>query len=154
VCVCVYALMNFYFCGTTAQIEPRFKYCRLLRHTAESPPRNEWPARHRGRYTTHSKHNGRTYMLSVGFEPAVQKVKRFQTNALDFTVTSNGPLGTYLGVFPAKRGNVLRFLCFLTPNERLKSICSYWYSIAITRYKMKKLGFVTQGAEACVFVSK
>ena len=78
-------------------------------------------------------------MLSVGFEPAIPTVKRLQTSALERTVTGNGHLGTYLGVFPTKRGNVLRFLCFLIPIRPLKPSSSCCSSIFTTRFKMKKL---------------
>jgi hypothetical protein len=132
----------------------RFQYHRRLRHASGSTPQNERPARRRGRYPSHNKHNGRTYMLSAGFEPIISTVKRLQTHTLDRTVTGNGPLGTYLGVFPAKRGNVLRFLCFLVPNEPLNPSSSCCSGISTTCFKMKKLYFVTQGVYAYVFVSK
>ena len=132
-CVCVFSCMLWWtFLSVAPQPKSglgrlilRFQYHRQLRHTPGSTPRNEWPARRRSRYTTHNKHNGRIFMLSVRFEPAIPTVKRLQTYALDHTVTGNSPLGTYLGVFPAKRGSVLHFLCFLIPDEPLKPTSNY-----------------------------
>jgi len=93
-------------------------------------------------------------MLSVRFEPAIPTIKRLQTYALDRTVTGNGLLGTYLGVFAAKRGCVLLYLCFLIPNEPLNPTSIYWSNISLTHFKMKKLNFATQGVYAHMFISE
>ena len=160
-CVCVFLCIHWWtFLSLAPQPKSglgrlilKFQSHRHLRHTPGST-RNEWPARRRGRYPTYDKHNWRIYMLSVGFEPAIPTVKRLQTYALDRTVTGNGPLGTYLGVFLAKRRSVQRFLCFLIPNEPLKPSSSCCSSISLTRFKIKALNFGTQGVYAYVFVSK
>ena len=41
-------------------------------------------------YTTHNKHNRRTYMPSAGFEPAIPEIKQPQTDTSDHTATGFG----------------------------------------------------------------
>jgi hypothetical protein len=48
---------------------------------------NDQPIAEAATYTTHNKHQTRTSVSSVGFEPAIATIKRLQTNALDRAAT-------------------------------------------------------------------
>ena len=61
-------------------------HTQLDTQTPGRTPLKELSARRRGRYL-HNKHNRGTSTPSVGFEPAIPAIKRFQTYALDRTAT-------------------------------------------------------------------
>jgi hypothetical protein len=92
-----------FFCGPTFQIDPGPPYgwgfytahSKTHTHTHTHPIRllatSIQNVSEAATYTTHNQHNKRTSMPSAGFEPAIPKIKRLNTYALDRTAIWIGP---------------------------------------------------------------
>jgi hypothetical protein len=80
------------FSDTTAQIGPKQPHCSCSeithRHTAPVGllRTSDQLVAEAAIYTTHNKHKRRTATSSVGFEPAVLRIKRPQTYALHWSL--------------------------------------------------------------------
>jgi len=155
VCVCFFFLCMLWETFLSLAPQPklglgrlilRFQYHRQLRNTPGSTPRKQWPARRRGRFITHNKHNGRIFMLSVGFEPAIPTVKQL---VADPRLRPHGhlqqpPRDLFRRISSQKR-ECAAFPLFPNPWRTFKTHCNCCSNISLTRFKMKKLNFGTQG---------